>query len=375
MSNSAPYYESDLRRLLRGRISREGSLSFSEFMAGALYHEKWGYYSQPGRVGRKGDFFTSVSVGPLFGELLARWVVDRVNDSRWSAPWVLIEQGAEAGHLGADLLAGIRSEAPDLFDPLTYQIIEPFESLRELQRKTLQRAGFIDKVVWVESPEKIRHPVGIFLSNELVDSFPVDVVRFAEGNWVERRVALGEAGDDGEFVWDESSPAREALLREIRRWKIPETEGYVAEIHLRAAEWMRSIAATIDEGFFLTIDYGYPADQLYAPERCEGTAQAYRNHQRSNDLLDSPGHQDLTAHVHFDLLIEEGRRLGLEPERFEDQHHFLVGITKLGWLQEMEKAIQSDPAHPDLQKKVRAFQSLIHPEMMGTTFRALVQRK
>jgi len=83
MSNSDSTSESDLQRHLLERISREGSLSFSDYMAEALYHEKRGYYSQPGRVGRGGDFFTSVSVGPLFGELLARWVVDRVNKMGW----------------------------------------------------------------------------------------------------------------------------------------------------------------------------------------------------------------------------------------------------------------------------------------------------
>jgi len=287
-------------------------------------------------------------------------------------PWPLIEQGAEAGYLAADLLTAIRLAAPDLFERLTCQIIEPLESLRKLQQETLQQAGLSHKVTWADSPETSRHPAGIFLSNELVDSFPVNVVRFKDGRWVERRVA---ADEDGGFTWDESTPAGQALLDEIRRWRIPETEGYVAEIHLAAADWMRSVAATIEEGYFLTIDYGYPAVRLYAPERREGTLQAYRNHQRSNAVLDSPGQQDLTAHVHFDLLMEEGRRAGLEVDSFEDQHHFLVGIARRGWLQEMEEAIQSDPANADLQRKVRAFQSLMHPEMMGTTFRALVQRK
>ena len=37
-------------------------------MDAALYHPNWGYYSS-GReiIGRRGDYFTSVSVGPLFG--------------------------------------------------------------------------------------------------------------------------------------------------------------------------------------------------------------------------------------------------------------------------------------------------------------------
>ena len=38
----------------------------------ALYHPEFGYYARAAqRSGRAGDFFTSVDVGPLFGELLA----------------------------------------------------------------------------------------------------------------------------------------------------------------------------------------------------------------------------------------------------------------------------------------------------------------
>ena len=42
-------------------------------MAAALYEPEYGYYARGTRqVGRGGDFFTSVSVGPLFGAVLAR---------------------------------------------------------------------------------------------------------------------------------------------------------------------------------------------------------------------------------------------------------------------------------------------------------------
>jgi len=41
-------------------------------MEQALYHPEDGYYSS-GRaaIGRRGDYFSNVSVGPLFGKLLA----------------------------------------------------------------------------------------------------------------------------------------------------------------------------------------------------------------------------------------------------------------------------------------------------------------
>src|SRR5687767_13955233 len=69
---SAPPATPSLGAILRTQIERDGPLRFTDFMATALYHPALGYYARETRqVGRGGDFFTSVSVGPLFGELLA----------------------------------------------------------------------------------------------------------------------------------------------------------------------------------------------------------------------------------------------------------------------------------------------------------------
>ena len=59
-----------LTDILRERIARAGPIPFRDFMDAALYHPEHGYYaSGRARIGRGGDFFTSVSTGPLFGAL------------------------------------------------------------------------------------------------------------------------------------------------------------------------------------------------------------------------------------------------------------------------------------------------------------------
>nr|MBA3888779.1 SAM-dependent methyltransferase [Acidobacteriota bacterium] len=58
--------------ILRAAIRAGGPLTLAAFMELALYHPERGYYARTAeRSGRAGDFFTSVDVGPLFGELLA----------------------------------------------------------------------------------------------------------------------------------------------------------------------------------------------------------------------------------------------------------------------------------------------------------------
>ena len=63
---------SALIQLIRAKIENHGPQSFAWFMQQALYHPEHGYYSS-GRcvIGRKGDYFTYASVGPLFGQLVA----------------------------------------------------------------------------------------------------------------------------------------------------------------------------------------------------------------------------------------------------------------------------------------------------------------
>ncbi len=62
-----------LRELIADRIRMSGPISFAEFMELSLYHPEFGYYARSAqKTGRAGDFFTSVDVGALFGELLAK---------------------------------------------------------------------------------------------------------------------------------------------------------------------------------------------------------------------------------------------------------------------------------------------------------------
>ena len=53
-------------------VGEREPITVAAFMDLALYHPEFGYYARAAqRSGRAGDFFTSVDVGPLFGELLS----------------------------------------------------------------------------------------------------------------------------------------------------------------------------------------------------------------------------------------------------------------------------------------------------------------
>ena len=63
-----------LEEIIHAEIRASGPMRFDRFMEMALYHPGSGYYAKtsgPSPIGRSGDFYTSVSAGPLFGRLLA----------------------------------------------------------------------------------------------------------------------------------------------------------------------------------------------------------------------------------------------------------------------------------------------------------------
>src|SRR5215472_6866485 len=175
---------------IRQTIRAQGPQSFAWFMQQALYHPEHGYYSS-GRcqIGRKGDYFTNVSVGPLFGQLLASQfseIWDRLGKMN---DFVIVEQGAHDGQFALDVLEFVQKRIPEFFDTLRYRILEPFPILEQQQRRKLE--VFEDKVQWLDSLESF---TGVHFSNELLDAMPVRLIR----NGMEKLVGLD--GDQFVFV-------------------------------------------------------------------------------------------------------------------------------------------------------------------------------
>ena len=340
-----------LAEIIRSEITTGGPMPFRRFMELALYHAELGYYaSGRARIGRGGDFFTNVSVGPLFGRLLARQVAEMWHVLGTPADFAIIEQGAHGGDLAADVLGGLREMFPECDDAVRYQIVEPFPKLEARQRERLD--AFAGKVKWVRELDGICVAEGVHLSNELPDAFPVHLVKWTGGAWREQMVVVQQ----DRFVFADG-PAPSGELREAcARIPGPLPEGYTTEVNLAAAAWVRAVAVTLQRGFVLAVDYGFPRPEYYAPTRTAGTLSAYANHRREPDPLARPGEIDLTAHVEFDSLIEAAASAGLRLEGFTDQHHFTVGLGAEHF---------ADGANAPER---RAFQTLMHPQFMGTSF-------
>src|SRR5256886_8272882 len=163
-----------LVEMIREQIRSRGPQSFAWFMEQALYHPEHGYYSSDqAEIGRRGDYFTNVSVGPLFGELLAAQFAEIWERLGRTENFLIVEQGAHHGQFACDVLESTRRRVPDFFSALRYQIVEPFPALQDRQLETLRQ--FRDRVLWQKSLNELEPFVGIHFSNELLDAMPVNL--------------------------------------------------------------------------------------------------------------------------------------------------------------------------------------------------------
>ena len=338
---------------IRRRIAQNGSVGFDEFMEVALYHPHGGYYaSGQNRTGKRGDFFTNVSVGPVFGKLLAAQFLEMRELLGKPDDFALVEQGANDGQLMADILAAWEGPLPRVI------IIEPIESLRAAQRNTL--APWSAHLTHVASEAELPEFTGVFFANELLDAFPVKLLVRDGGRWLERRVTL----EDGRFVFTEAPFQAEtpAVDGEIPR--------FLTEICPALEPWMKTVAGKMVSGWMLIVDYGHPAAVRHHPARATGTLAAYRAHQRMDDPLEDPGSQDLTAHVDFTAAACAAEAAGLQLAGFTDQHHALAALAA-----RVFPAMPSDKLSPDAAREMRGLRQLLHPESMGTSFKFLALAK
>ena len=298
-----------LRELIADRIRSTGPISLAEFMKLSLYHPSYGYYARVSRrTGRAGDFFTSVDVGAVFGELLARqfaemWHIVNENEPQafLSAPGALpplaaarprlrsslqpqalpesrffdlVEAGAGSGRLARDVLDAAARHHPELYRTLRLHLVDIAPAARALQLETL--GPHASKLV--SSTDSIPDSVnGVIFANELLDALPTHAVVMREEGLREMFVALGDgAVGNPEFIEDEREPSTPDLEEYLERAGVRLEPGWRAEINLVAPEWVRQAASALHRGFLMLVDYGHDAAELYSATHSAGTLATFQ---------------------------------------------------------------------------------------------------
>ena len=111
--------------------------------------------------------------------------------------------------------------------------------------------------------------------------------------------------------------------------------------------------------------YGFPTSHFYDKKRHTGTIQTYKLHQKGENPLIEVGEQDITAHVDFTHLVKSQQAAGFSLFEFSPQHRYLTNHGK-PWLLALEKSFNQTAV-----SKLKQFQTLTSPEMMGNKFHVL----
>ncbi len=353
---------SDLPALTALMLQRsdQGWLRLDRFIDLALYAPGLGYYSKPGqKFGAQGDFITAPSIGPLFGQTLARQIHAWITAG---CPPVVTEFGAGDGCLALQIL--------DALPAVRYQIMDLSGSLRTHQARQLEK--FSNRIQWLNHlPGDLS---GIVLGNELLDAMPV-------------RQFMHSLNESGESVWSEGGarwdPAsrtwREAFcpapldLIDLIKAQVPNfaslAEGYVGEVSEAIPAWIASIAPLIKKGVLLLIDYGFGAQEFYHPQRHMGTLMAHYRHRADPQILRTPGEQDITAHVNFSLVADQLTAHGGKLLGYTTQASFLLNSGILEFIQSATSDLASNPRIA--AQRNQALQTLVSEAEMGELFKAI----
>ena len=362
--------EGRLKSIIVETIARQGPISAAQFMELALYHPLHGYYEAEGRIGKSGDFITSVSVGDLFGALLCEQLRLWTKEQGEECP-IWVEAGAHDGRLACDILNHCQRHHPQTYERIQYLIVEPSETRRRRQERRLERHS--SKAQWMKSwEERRRNSIsGVIFSNELLDAFPVERVCWDAANRIWRR--WGVTAKDGNLHWrilpEPFSSLATGLGGEFSEEILEHLpDGFTTEVGVAASHWWEQAAARLAVGYLFTVDYGLEAQEFLALRRRQGTLRAYLRHRQTLNLLENPGQQDLTSHVNYTVLLEAGQSKGLETVGIRPQEKFLTDI-----LRRLSK--DGRLAEVLTPSRIRQLQSLIHPDHFGRSFSVLIQKR
>jgi SAM-dependent MidA family methyltransferase len=352
-----------LEALVRAEIRRAGSIPFWHYMELALYAPGLGYYSAgKTKFGASGDFVTAPEIGDLFARTMARATS---NVLRASADTVFLEVGGGSGKFAAAALA--EWEALGTL-PRHYWILDRSAELRarQLEILTAQVPQLVHRVQWLDTPPE-QPWRGVLFANEVIDALPAHRFVMRDGEVRELHVAI-----DGDnrlcLVEREADTMLIAAVSQVAGdLDAPIADGYRSEILPQLPYWIEAVCGTLQAGLAVFVDYGYPRQEFYHPDRRDGTLTCHYHHRAHDDSLLWPGLQDITTWVDFTALAEAATRARWPLAGFTSQAQFLLAAGLLDMLQ-IEQLNADEAGRYALAQQVKR---LTLPGEMGERFKVM----
>jgi SAM-dependent MidA family methyltransferase len=420
-----------LRQKIEQEIREHGPIPFSRYMELCLYDPELGYYSRAAeKFGEGGDFYTSSDVHAVFGRLLARQIEEMWRALSSPAQIEVLELGPGRGLFAQDVLDWSEKKFPDFYQALHYTLVETSPSLRQRlgtmfreriaaakvsvlppkelscldvrypnkpsttggdARRSIGESGGLSGLPApgsaskpaaqssqehdrdahgfsrAEKPGKLERALApdvpiIIFANEFFDALPVEVLS--------ENGSLRISTRDGRFVEEWSAPSKDEVGF-LDRYGVHPEGGPRTEVPLLSQSLFAAVAATIERGFLIAIDYGYTREQQLAGRHLD-TLMTYRRHSSTPDPYQAPGEQDITAHVNFTALAAAASHAGMQTHKLLTQSQFLMGI---GESTQFADAFEDCRLPQERAKVALQLKHLITPEGMGETFQVMVASK
>ena len=354
-----------VKELISAINEKGGKINFADYMSICLYGDG-GYYTSgtvnigDGRVNGqryKGDFSTFPESSPhAFGYGLAEKIYEMWNNMENPNNFQVVEMGAGNGTTAKIILEYIQQKYPEFMNSLTYTIVEISPALIERQKKTMQ--GMAYPVRWIlgsaiEMP--LKNVVGVFLSNELPDAFPVRLVRKDPNDRIKEVFVTYKNGVFMEELGDILDPGINKYINMLRNNTISNEVKYLflknTPINLNMIKWQKDIYDSLKRGYMITFDYGYngPAGAGDLGLRVYGDKHKFKFR---DSLLNSgeyiytlPGQFDITANVNLKTLLQNGEEKGFSGSQLIEQGEFFAQIPEKvfkGYLQERANLAHKD---------------------------------
>jgi SAM-dependent MidA family methyltransferase len=326
-------------------------IPFSEYFNNWLYGDK-GYYSEFREIGKKGDFFTAVSVSKFFGGTLAKRIISSIDEGFVSSDVQLVEIGAHHGYLMADIIEFIYTLRPSLLKSMSFSIVERYDSIKNRQNQYFKESfGDEIKLTHYKDISEIKADEVYFVSNEIFDAFSCEIVANDKMLYI----------DNHTLVWDKMS---DKIAKKSKEYSVTKGEvGLYDEFALSLSK--------IKKFEFLSFDYG---DKFPRGDISTRIYQAHGVHplfEQQLDLAKLYQVSDITYDVNFELLIGEFEDVGIKLVEYKTQLSALIEFGLLDLLDILQKNVSFEVFSKEKEK----IKNLIDPSSMGERFKMVRFRK
>ena len=276
---------------LRLKIEKETKITFSEYMELVLFDREYGVYENNELFGEDGFFITSPLVSKYFSQCIAKNYINIIKSVELDS---IVELGPGNAALAIELLFYLKDKG---CLPKKYYFYERSILLTKKQKRIMERAGLEKNVefIWIDNFENFPKE-SFIIANELFDCIPTDLIKYKNNTFMK-----GYVDKSYRIIWEDYDFLSDSISSLLALpFDIP--NNYIFEFSKEQYNIINSLDKFVNKAYLIIFDYGYSANELYIPDRMNGTVSCIRNHLSDFNPLTEIGDKDISSFVNFSYI-------------------------------------------------------------------------